>query len=97
MKKQTKNFIDLVYDISQEPTAKDIVERSIKKSKNYLNMKASEDNEMTDRQILLMYKDDLMHRWNFLADAEYEGKINLKKVDFWEVMEYFGSQENKGE
>ena len=93
MKKETQKFIDLVEEISKDPTAKDIVEIAINKSKFSLELKESEDKGgLTDRQILLMYKDNLMHRWNFLSDAEYEGKINLKKVDFWEVMEYFGSK-----
>jgi hypothetical protein len=90
MEKESQKFIDLINEIAQDPTAKDIVEVAICKSKFHNGLKQVEGEErLTDRKILSMYKDDLMHRWNFLSDAEYEGKIILKKVDFWEIMDCF--------
>ena len=85
MKKESQKFIDYVNEFSKDCPR--ILYGAICDSKFWSKTLGEEG--WTDRKILFNYKRDLMLKWNFLQDLVYEGKINLKKVDFWEVMDYF--------
>ena len=85
MKKETKKFIDYVNEFSKD--CPNIVDGAINDSKFHSGLLGQYG--WTPRKILNSYKNDLMHKWNFMNDLVYEGKIDLKKVDFWDIMDYF--------
>jgi hypothetical protein len=85
MKPESKKFVDFVIEYSNDCPS--ILSGAINDSKYHFGQLASDD--CNERKILLSYKKDLMLKWNFINDLVYEEKLNLKKVDFWEVMRFF--------
>jgi hypothetical protein len=100
MDKHTKAFIEFVEKTSEEDakdkgsTYSSIVEQAIDKSKFWKGEKEDPESFWTQRQILSGYKDDLIHRWKFLMESG--DRFDIKKVKFWDVMDYFCDESTEG-
>lgn len=92
MNKHTKAFVEYVEEVSaKNDFNKRILEGAILKSKDYKKTKTDPDLNWSERKTLMRYKDDLLYKWNFILDTE--DRFDIKKVNFWDVMDYFCEKE----
>ena len=85
MNAETEKFINAVNDVAK--SYRRLLPPAIHTSQFHHSL--LNDENWTKQKILANYKRELMEKWNFVDELESEAGVNLKKVDFWEVMEYF--------